>query len=205
MRELRQFHDRDTYVLARKSDSVDDVLHTQLMTNGDTCSISNQSIQRRVKLMYVCNLESVQQPRILEVQEPKICEYEIKVGFGAFCADDSYSIETGKSDSLSEEDTQSEDWQLEISQVSTSSGDKIMCQVFTLEQRATGGSKLNFDNFELFIEPSSNQGQALTHDDYTARHPGRVAIPAKELIPETGKIKSSPQFDGQLAFVKLYA
>lgn len=113
-----------------------------------------------------------------------------------------------------------------VSTLSPSAAHRVdsRCTVYSLEARARN-SKLNFVSFQLVVEKavqsSSIEDQqssisAVGHSKsiaavplYSARHPGRRVISEKELNLQFEKnrheIRNSQQFNGQLAFLKLYA
>lgn len=232
-RQLRQFHDSDNYVLARASQAepgvIDEEKHTLTLRAGDACQIAGKDSVRSATVTFVCLQNAVRQPRITSVEEPSTCAYTVQVASAIFCADPRYAVilDSGAGSveqTLTSEDRDAEDWLLELTQVVRSgAGDaqigdaksnsspppqlQYMCQAFTLESRAAQGSKLNFQRFELKITGAEDRAVTVQHSasDYTARHSGRVAIPAVELYAERARLANSPRFDGKLAFVKIYA
>ena len=103
-------------------------------------------------------------------------------------------------------------------------GVEVMCSVYSLEARAKR-SDLNFVHWELRVDKGEGGGgddsdvegmQEGGHSAeevevplYVARHPGRRSMSDVEVelqLDDNGhSIQNTQQFNGQLAFVKLYA
>jgi hypothetical protein len=103
---------------------------------------------------------------------------------------------------------------------------EVMCSVYSLEPRARR-SDLNFKHWELRIDRVDDQqqqqeemgvegmqegghsAQEVRLPLYVARHPGRVPMSDEELQLQlddsSHSIRNTDSFNGQLAFVKLYA
>jgi hypothetical protein len=122
-------------------------------------------------------------------------------------------------------DIGSEDWYLELVEVDGQVGEKgsnelsaepiLMCQVYSLEYRASSVKNLRFSEFKLNI----NKFQGSNHrsidslpreyQSSIARQPGRRLIKRENLEESYGSVRMGAEilddYDSTLAFIKVYA
>ena len=173
--------------------------------------------------------------RLQSISEPKTCRYEALVSSPAVCGDSRFSVLEGgeSSEEKSAEDWFLEITNLHGHDSHTRAGGErggsghsveVMCSVYSLEPRARR-SDLNFRHWELRIDRADGQQQQEVGVEgmqegghskqevrlplYVARHPGRLPMSDEELqlqLDESShSIRNTDDFNGQLAFVKLYA
>lgn len=173
-------------------------------------------------------------PRLVSITEPQTCRYEMKVATSAVCGDSRFqSVSTGMTAEenaiedwfleINELHGDSDIGSHGVQQAQTNQHPvDVVCTVYSLEARAQQ-SHLNFNSFELRIDkstepslaPSSAATRHIPHSEVVnaplvvARHPGRRVIQSSELNVQfdenSHSCANTEFFNGQLAFVKLYA
>jgi hypothetical protein len=198
-RRVKQFHDSDSFTLGQ---DVSVVGYEQIYSGGDVCDALPSHPTRKSTVKFNCNKYAVAEPTIISVSETSPCVYTVNVGTAKVCSDPNYpdlSADPAAGVSEGSGDTISEDWFLEIVQLSDG---RLMCSTYSNELRAVG-SKLTFSSFELLIDSDSLPG-IESPEKFTARRPGREDCDADEVVYDSGILRSGSKFRNKLAFLKIY-
>ena len=206
---------------------------TVLYTDGDLCATNDYKGPRETTVKFACD-PTVTTLRIADITEPRTCRYELTAITSAVCGDERYPKHASdvNGEDRATEDWFMELTSLHGHDSHTASsvaGGKaahpvdVMCSVYSLEARATQ-SELNFQHWQVTINKGTTLATRVVGDEeqeaeesvrqarselVVVRHPGRRRMYDDEYEVEYGEnvhtVKGVKKFNGQLAFVKLYA
>ncbi len=205
-KQLKQYHDNDQYMLGGKTIRHESVQNAPglIYDGGDMCmDLKPQPAPRQSRVKFMCRLEA-NRPQLVKVTEYSTCKYEVVIAASEVCDDERYERFQPSPSGVEEVAHTFEDWIVEMYETSER---RLVCTARSSEYKASSGSGLNFVRFDFSVErnglPTNKEKNQQIPGRVIAAQPGREPLKQEEFIATESSVKSSNQFLGKLAYLRI--